>query len=382
MPFARQPNLKDYHGGRFRIVKKIGKGSFSTVYKIVDTTDNTLYALKALAPLTGIKDRRTRRHWEGQQMKQEYRAQTKVHDHPNVVSLRNMFETADDARMRCFILDLCPGGSLADCIQNTPRFWRNDNEIRRVFLQILDAVEHCHTHGLAHRDLKPDNILSDASKENFLVADFGLALSLDRVDGGGGQGTPAYMAPELVAQSTNPFDPKKADIWALGIILLQMITGSSPWSNLEEDYEYVDFCADRAGFLRESMAVSPTLVPLLTRIFAPKPDTRPTATELKALINAAPRFHMDAEEFARASEDAHCQLQCYARRLRMPLYFDDEVLASLPSLLADDSSTSSYESAMGSGVTTPLNASLAKKDDIKCSVLARAMRKIRVMSSL
>ena len=91
---------------------------------------------------------------------------------PNIVS---MLKIVDDAPCTYVILKYCPEGDLLSNITERGRYVNNDVLVRRAFLQILDAVEHCHRLGIFHRDLKPENILVSNNGGNVLLADFGLA---------------------------------------------------------------------------------------------------------------------------------------------------------------------------------------------------------------
>ncbi|KAI0029791.1 kinase-like domain-containing protein [Vararia minispora EC-137] len=365
MLFSTRPTLKHIRDGRFRIVKRIGKGAFSTVYKVVDKEGNK-YALKVLKSLSHIGSPLAREMLERNEMELEYQAQTLVHRHGNIVTLQDMFFS--DNNLRCFLLDLHDGGSLDHYITKTTRFWRNDEEIRRVFLQILGAVERCSEMGVTHGDIKPHNILSDKVGENFFLSDFGLSTMILNCNVTGAIGTRMYMAPELALgeQPDVPYDPRKGDVWSLGIVLCQMITGCAPWSDVALDAEYVEYSERGAKFLAETMAVSPVLVPILVEMLAPKPQNRPTVTELKAMIENVPRFHMNAEEFANASKEARWQLRHFARHLRVSLDFPiPEIVPAL--LYSSDGSASLGMSTVASQEST---------QGEKGAGLARALRKI------
>ena len=92
------------------------------------------------------------------------------------------------------VLDFCEEGDLFGMITEKSRYLGNDELIRSVFLQILDAVEHCHSMGIYHRDLKPENILCSERGTRVVLADFGLATA-EPTSGDFGCGSTFYMSP-------------------------------------------------------------------------------------------------------------------------------------------------------------------------------------------
>jgi serine/threonine protein kinase len=92
------------------------------------------------------------------------------------------------------VLDFCPEGDLFSNITERGRYVGNDMLVRRAFLQILDAVEHCHRLGIYHRDLKPENILVSNAGNQVLLADFGSA-TMTPVSEGRGCGSMFYTSP-------------------------------------------------------------------------------------------------------------------------------------------------------------------------------------------
>lgn len=93
------------------------------------------------------------------------------------------------------VLDYIPGGDLFErVITRRTHFWRDDVLLTNIFLQIIDAVAHCHAMGVYHRDIKPENVLVDQDGEKVYLADFGLATA-EPVIKEFGAGSPAYMSP-------------------------------------------------------------------------------------------------------------------------------------------------------------------------------------------
>lgn len=148
-------------------------------------------------------------------------------DHPNIVRLLDV-RLAEDGRP-CLILEFIEGRNLADTLPPAGFFV---DEALRAFRQVLDAVEAAHGRGIIHRDLKPSNILVDAYGA-VKVTDFGLAADIDGravrlalTESGTVAGTVEYLPPEAFHRDTRA--DERTDIYALGILLYELLTGEPP----------------------------------------------------------------------------------------------------------------------------------------------------------
>jgi tetratricopeptide (TPR) repeat protein len=214
---------------RYEIGEKLGEGAVSIVHRGTDRELGRPVALKFLREgLVSSGTVRERFHREAQSLARM--------DHPHVVKVHDVAETGG----RLFlVMELVDGGSLGLLLANEPRASR-----RAVALleQAARGVHHAHERGIVHRDLKPDNILV-AGGTQAKVADFGLAHlaqagpSLTRT--GSVLGTPLYMAPEQV-DGRRDVDAR-TDVYALGAILYQMLTGRPPHDavSVSEIYEKI-----------------------------------------------------------------------------------------------------------------------------------------------
>lgn len=111
--------------------------------------------------------------------------------HPSIVTLHKVIETPSCIFV---VLDYCPDGDLFGMITEKQKYLDNTELIKRVFNQIVEAVEFCHQLGISHRDLKPENILCRKGGNHVVLADFGLATS-ERTSTDFGCGSTFYMSP-------------------------------------------------------------------------------------------------------------------------------------------------------------------------------------------
>jgi tetratricopeptide (TPR) repeat protein/predicted Ser/Thr protein kinase len=214
---------------QLEVLEFIGKGGMGAVYKARQPGLDRLVALKILPPRTGddpgFAERFTR----------EARALARL-THPNIVAVYDFGqagatpEAAQPAsRLHYFLMEYVEGPNLRQ-LERAGRL--SPRDAMRIIPQICEALQYAHDEGIVHRDIKPENVLLD-KKGRVKIADFGLAKILGRepqnfrlTSAGQIMGTPHYMAPEQVE------DPQavdhRADIYSLGVVFYEMITGELP----------------------------------------------------------------------------------------------------------------------------------------------------------
>jgi len=203
---------------RYEILSVLGSGGMGSVYKAKDLELDRLVALKVIKPElarnTSIVDR----------FKQELRLSHKV-THRNVVRL---YDLSEDAGMRFVTMELVEGHDLRSILEERGKL--PANEAVEIFYQICLALETAHGVGILHRDLKPQNVMREDATGRVVVMDFGLARMIDSSDGmtqtGALVGTLDYMSPE---QALGKDLDQRSDIFALGLIGYEMLTGSMPF---------------------------------------------------------------------------------------------------------------------------------------------------------
>lgn len=168
--------------GWLEITGILGVGAYGVVYTAIDIHTSVSYAVKALNKI-GLDPRQ--RSFQQREIQLHHAAS----HHPNVVSLVKIMDSYDCTFV---VLEFCPEGDLFSSITEKGHYLGNDFMAKNAFLQILNAVDFCHSIGIYHRDLKPENIL--VSNGTVKLADFGLATQQPCTDDFG-CGSTFYMSP-------------------------------------------------------------------------------------------------------------------------------------------------------------------------------------------
>src|SRR5918996_3225608 len=205
--------------GPYRIINQIGKGGMANVYKAYQPSVDRYVAVKVLpSQLAESKEFATR-------FQQEARIIAKL-EHPHILPV---FDYGESDGIAYFVMRYLEAGTLKDkMVAHRPLPL---NEIDRIFTQLTDALSYAHSFGIIHRDLKPANALVD-SHGNIFLTDFGIAKLLESASPRLTQtdaimGTPAYISPEQAQAGTVD---QRSDIYSLGIILYEMVTGQVPFA--------------------------------------------------------------------------------------------------------------------------------------------------------
>jgi WD40 repeat protein len=208
--------------GRFKILSVLGQGGFGSVYRARDPQLEREVAIKV--PRPGVfATTQDRERFLG-----EARAAAAV-QHPNLCPV---YEVNSDGESLYIVMAMIPGVSLAEYLRER----KNPLSARQSALivrKLALALEAAHAKGVVHRDLKPANILFDRERKDVVVTDFGLArrsqADVELTQAGAVMGTPAYMSPEQARGDTKTVGPA-ADIFSLGVILYELLTGVRPFT--------------------------------------------------------------------------------------------------------------------------------------------------------
>ncbi len=269
------PSLIGQSLGRYHILEQLGKGGMATVYKAFDTRLERNVAVKVILP--------------GQQQSakfiKRFEREAKVLaqlSNPNIVKV---LDYGEQDSMPYIIMEYIPAGTLK-AKTGRPIPWQ---QASHLLVPIARALEYAHQQEVIHRDVKPSNILITQSGEPML-SDFGIANMLstqetvDLTGTGVGLGTPEYMAPE---QGMGKTVDARADIYALGIILYELVTGRRPYE------------ADTPMAIMVKKATEP--LPRPTRFVSDLPATVERVL-IKALARDPDNRYRTAGEFALALE--------------------------------------------------------------------------------
>jgi len=349
VPPPPESRIGIFLGKSLQLKTILGTGAYGVVYSAFDHNTYTWYAVKALNkynPNGEPLDKR-QRDFQSREIQLHYGASA----HPNIVS---MLKIVDDPECTFVILEYCPEGDLFSNITERGTYIGNDSLVRRAFLQILDAVEHCHRLGIYHRDLKPENILVSNAGMDVLLADFGLA-TMDTESEDHGCGSTFYMSPECLDPSSRKpsYQCAPNDIWSLGVILVNLSCGRNPWKQAsEEDTTYRAFKKDR-NFLKSILPLSDELNDILGMVFESDPEKRIKVGQLKQLIVQCPSFSAPPQQLPPSPPQSPCRIEDLASvSSNGSIDSSDSYgssnasMSSSVSSLSDGSDSSGYESPM------------------------------------
>ncbi|KAI9683760.1 MAG: hypothetical protein M1822_005950 [Bathelium mastoideum] len=298
--------------GRFETISPLNHGSFGMVFMAKDHWTGDTVAVKCLtkpSAATGcpsgmaVDDR-----------SEELAVHNRIGAHPNIVNLVHHFETDSHYYL---VLEFCPNGDLYEAIR-LGRGPLETEHVRDFMLQLVDAVEYMHSKGVYHRDIKPENILLTQSG-SVKLGDFGLATS-EEWSFESAVGSDRYMSPEQHEASSSGYSPAKADIWAIGICLLNILFSRNPFAKpTTSDPLYADFATDKQSLFDVFPNMSQDTFEVLVHCLAIDPASR-SLVAVKDAIKRALSFTTDDESLDEFCTDEREAVPATANRepLRTP----------------------------------------------------------------
>ena len=247
---------------RYLILSALNHGSFGMVSLAKDIKTEELVAVKCLTKPTAISADAN----SAVDLTEEFKYHSRLGSHPNIVNLIHHFETESHLFI---VLEFCSNGDLYEAIRHG-RGPLETEHVRESMLHLVDAVEHMHSKGVYHRDIKPENIFLTHSG-SLKLGDFGLTTT-DEWSEESSVGSDRYMAPE---QYTGGYSPEKADIWAIGICLLNILFARNPFvTPTEDDLLFADYVRDRQSLFDIFPTLSYDTYEVLVHCLALDPEER------------------------------------------------------------------------------------------------------------
>eukprot|EP00005_Dracoamoeba_jomungandri_P007983 CAMPEP_0174268032 /NCGR_PEP_ID=MMETSP0439-20130205/35916_1 /TAXON_ID=0 /ORGANISM="Stereomyxa ramosa, Strain Chinc5" /LENGTH=391 /DNA_ID=CAMNT_0015355947 /DNA_START=42 /DNA_END=1217 /DNA_ORIENTATION=- len=258
----------------YQLGPEIGRGNYATVWLCRSLENGEQYAVKVINKRKAGK--------EGLEMIGiEIRVLNLFHNHPNIVSLYETYETNVKFYL---VMELISGGELFDRIVQLHCY--TEQNARTIVRQVLSAIEYLHRQNVVHRDLKPENLLlaDERVDSRVVLADFGLARFLDpdrpfTVP----VGTPGYVAPEVVIcleKKGSAHYGKEIDIWAIGVIMYILLCGYPPFYSDDDDELFDQILEGDVDFSSVQWRhISDEAKHLIRRMLTLDPEKRITASQ-------------------------------------------------------------------------------------------------------
>ncbi|KAG6853454.1 hypothetical protein C0991_004312 [Blastosporella zonata] len=303
---------KRIDGDTLEFVEVLGVGGYGVVYRAVDVTtrERQSYAVKCLLHAKDLRPARRQFHIREIALHQISSA------HPGIVTLHRIIE---DHEYTYIIMDYAPDHDLFTQILNHCRYLGKDELIKHVFLQLVDAVEYCHSLGIYHRDLKPENILCFDDGYSVAITDFGLATT-EKVSDELHTGSIYHMSPECQGGAFAPdgrYSPKSNDVWSLGIILLNLATGRNPWKTATiNDLTFQAYLREPLTFFRSVLPVSQEINDILLQMLHVDWRQRATLPELRQQMEDITNFY--AADVVFDGSQARCAWEAADAALKVP----------------------------------------------------------------
>lgn len=262
--------------GRYETVSPLNHGSFGMVVMAKDHTTGKDVAIKCLTKPSLAADNDS--GFKVDDRSEELQIHSLIGAHPNIVNLLDSFESETHTYI---VLEYCSMGDLYEAIRQD-KGPKETEHVRSFMLQLLDAIEFLHRRGIFHRDIKPENIFLTANG-SMKLGDFGLATT-DVWSYETAVGSDRYMAPEQYDHAGSGLSPLRADVWSIGICLLNILFSRNPFGvPAASDPLFQDYSRDRQNLFDVFPNMSQDTFQVLTHCLALDPAKRDLALVREAL---------------------------------------------------------------------------------------------------
>ncbi len=283
--------------GKYRIVGELGRGAMGVVYEAFDTLIERTVAIKTILKSTIHTN-------DAEEIFSRFRSEARAAGrltHPKIISI---FEYGENDEMAYIVMELVRGMELSEYFDHGKMI--SLSEGLRLVMQLLDALDYLHAHGIVHRDIKPANLMITEDGQ-VKIADFGIA----KIDASGHTqvgvvlGTPTYMAPE---QFMGHDVDHRADLYAAGVILYLILTGERPFVGSVIAIMHQAVHRDATPPSQLNPDVSPQLDALVAKAMAKQPEARFQSAKqflkaLKAAAQTLPALEHPSSKVARPVAD-------------------------------------------------------------------------------
>ncbi|WYZ40354.1 hypothetical protein EsH8_IV_000695 [Colletotrichum jinshuiense] len=297
--------------GRFQTISPLNHGSFGMVFRARDTLTNEVVAIKCLTKKEAADD--VGLEFAIDEKSEELVLHSHLGSHPNIVNLIHHFETEAHLYL---VLEFCPQGDLYEAIRKGHGPLETEH-VRQFMLQLVDAVDYIHSKGVFHRDIKPENIFLTKSGD-MKLGDFGLATTenwtLENT-----VGSDRYMSPEQYDSAGAGYSPAQADIWAIGICLLNILFSRNPFTTpTEADPLFLDFSRDKQALFDVFPSMSQDTYEVIVQCMSLDPKKRSLVGARAALqrVVSFTTTEEDDDEFCCA--ERHVMASANREPLRTP----------------------------------------------------------------
>lgn len=273
---------------RYKVLTILNHGSFGVVSLAKD--------LKGKSSLVALKCIHKQQDSGVDEAQEEINVHRILGQHQYIAPLLDHFETQDSTFL---VMEYYPEGDLYEAI----RAGRGPTNVLQFMLQLIEAVEYAHSKGVYHRDIKPENILI-ANDGSVRLADWGLSTTF-KENTEFGVGSERYMAPELFDANIESYNAAKADIWSIGICLLNLLFSRNPFTiACQKDKLFMDFAASREALFDIFPTLSVDTFSVLRHALTIDPDNRSLGLLRNELYNVS-TWTTDDEYYCDDVEDEY-----------------------------------------------------------------------------